>query len=532
MKRRAKSYLSLSPRPLPAEVERKDLLNRITHASEVSLLVLAAPSGYGKTTLLGQLARAADHPAWLTLSERHTDLTTLADELMTSVAQVAKDADFTHIRKAISEGAQVSALSVPLAKALDALGVNLHILVDQANLLGDGRVTWLESFALALGEGHRLSYGAYDLSSERLAVPLASGRALLLTATDLAFSEEESRAYLAARGSTQDAADVQRALEGWPAGIGLAAAEVGHIVSPDNLLETVFNRLSEEVRGALPEASVLEVWREADAEKLGCKLPKGWLGEAQRSGLPLTPLSTKTYRPHTLVAEMLERELQNRPKRYAELHTLAGDEARKNEDLVAALQHYRKAGRLSEAFEVAEELIPQLNDRQEFKLVCELLEPLLPTVERFPPEVFAYYGHALFSTGQLKRSERVFQDLQASEQGEPLTSIFLADVLYEQRRYAKMYETICRVVTQANKSAHFYTAQRMLVRALTELGRHDKALALIQNVIARAETEENQLQLASALLSLEVLYFRTGDYAACERTILKALVQVQADRIG
>ena len=73
----------------------------------------------------------------------------------------------------------------------------------------------------------RLSYGAYDLASERLAAPLASGRALLLTATDLAFSGEESRRYLKARGSTQDAAEVQRALEGWPAGIGLAAAGVG-----------------------------------------------------------------------------------------------------------------------------------------------------------------------------------------------------------------------------------------------------------------------------------------------------------------
>ena len=93
-RRRGKNYVSAAPRPLPAEVVRKGLLSRMTQASEASLFVLAAPSGYGKTTLLGQLARASKHAVWLTLSERHTDLTALADELMTSITGVVKDATF------------------------------------------------------------------------------------------------------------------------------------------------------------------------------------------------------------------------------------------------------------------------------------------------------------------------------------------------------------------------------------------------------------------------------------------------------
>lgn len=522
-RRRDKNYTSAAPRPLPAEVARKGLLGRVAQASEASLFVLAAPSGYGKTTLLGQLARGSKHAVWLTLSERHTDLAALADELMTSVTSVIKDATFARIRKAVSEGAQVSALAVPIARELDDLGVNLRILVDQANLLGESAVSWLESFALALGEGHQLTYCAYDLASERIAAPLASGRALLLTTTDLAFSEEESRAYLKARGSAQDVSEVQRALEGWPAGIGLAAAEVGHIVSPDNLLETVFNRLPQAVREALPEASVLEIWREKDADKLGCKLLKGWLKEAQRSGLPLTPLSVHTYRPHTLVLERLEGELQNRPERYAELHTSAGDNARKNEDLVAALQHYRKAGHLAEAFEVAEELIPRLNDRQEYKLICKLLEPLVAFENNLPSEVAAYHGHALLRIGQLKRSKSLLEKLGAKGRGEPLTSIFLAKVFFEERQLVKMHATAKGAFKWVEKDIHLLHVQNTLTDALVELKRCEEALPIALDNVVRAEATRDKLRIANALTHLEVVHFYMRDYTSCEQAIKRAL---------
>ena len=523
MTKRLRAYTNSWPRPLPAEVTRSSLLERVTRASDASLFVLAAPSGYGKTTLLGQLARTSQHTIWLTLSERHTDLTTLANELMTSVTQVAKEATFARIRKAVADGAQVSALAVPIARELDDLEVNLRILIDQANLLGEDAIGWLETFALALGEGHQVAYCAYDLASERLAVPLASGRALLLTATDLAFSEEESRAYLKARGSLQDAAEVQRALEGWPAGVGLAAAEVGHIVSPDNLLGVVFARLPQAAREALPEASVLEVWREADAEKLGCKLPKGWLREAQRSGLPLTPLSARTYRPHTLVLEMLERELQNCPERYAKLHTFAGNEARKNGDLISALQHYQKARQLAEASQVAKELIPQLNDRQEYKLICDLLGPLSPSENDLPPEVAAYHGYALLQTGQVKHSEKLLKNLKVSNQGEPLTSIFLAELCYEKGQYFRMYKVVNDAFEWIGGDHQLHLARTTLVDALSRLERYEEALLLARELVASAEASGDQLRVASALLPLKNLYFHMNDYTACEQTIKRAI---------
>ena len=74
MTERLRYYTNSWPRPLPAEVTRKSLLDRLIQASDANLLVLPAPSGYGRTTLLGQLARASKYAARLSLGERHTEL--------------------------------------------------------------------------------------------------------------------------------------------------------------------------------------------------------------------------------------------------------------------------------------------------------------------------------------------------------------------------------------------------------------------------------------------------------------------------
>ncbi len=68
------NHTDLWLRPLQAEIAHSSLLDRLIRASDANLLVLPAPSGYGKTTLLGQLARASEYAARLSLGEGHTEL--------------------------------------------------------------------------------------------------------------------------------------------------------------------------------------------------------------------------------------------------------------------------------------------------------------------------------------------------------------------------------------------------------------------------------------------------------------------------
>lgn len=520
-RRRKRDYASTLPRPLPAEVARTALLERVTRADDASLIMLIAPSGYGKTSFLGQVARASQHAAWLTLSERHTELQTLSHDLMASITKVAEEATFERVHKAVAEGAQVSSLATSFARELDELVLNLRILVDQANLLSSDALAWLESFALALGEGHQLIYCAYDLASERLAAPLASGSALLFTASDLAFSEDETRAYLNARRSSADVYQVHRDLEGWPAGVGLVAAGVEHVLTHDDLLSAAFDQLPEDVREALPEASVLEVWHEEDAIQLGCNLPKGWLKEARRAGLPMTPLSVQAYRPHTLVIEVLDTGLRARPERYRELHSKAGSKAEKHYAFIPALQHFKKAEQTQNAFRVAELLVPQLRKRAEESLICDLLSSFCET--DLPPSLIAAYGSALIHTDQTAHGEKILERLRAQELGGFRVLISLSILAGRKGDARQMLALAEESLYQVYDEETRVSPLTLKLTALLYLGRYSEALSLIHELTALLQNGENRVQLSLVYRQIGRIYFDTEQYSDCEVVIRQAI---------
>src|SRR5215470_17308655 len=49
-------------RPAPSAVVRERLIRNLTHAADVPVVLLAAPAGYGKTTLLAQWAQQDPRP--------------------------------------------------------------------------------------------------------------------------------------------------------------------------------------------------------------------------------------------------------------------------------------------------------------------------------------------------------------------------------------------------------------------------------------------------------------------------------------
>jgi LuxR family maltose regulon positive regulatory protein len=75
------------PQPRPGLVARPGLVERVRSGEPV--VVISAPAGYGKTTLLAQWAAAEDRPvAWLTVTEGDNDLTVLVAYLIRALDRV------------------------------------------------------------------------------------------------------------------------------------------------------------------------------------------------------------------------------------------------------------------------------------------------------------------------------------------------------------------------------------------------------------------------------------------------------------
>jgi LuxR family transcriptional regulator, maltose regulon positive regulatory protein len=212
-------------------VPRTALLERLLATPAARLVCVAAPSGYGKTTLLAQWAeRRRGRGAWVTLDRHDNDPVVLLRYLAVALDRV-DPIDPGLLRFLESPGAAVpaglisrfvaglSSLRQPVTVVLD----NLELLVNQECLDAVAEV------------GLRLPAGSRVGLASRARPPLPSalthplGQVLEVGAQELAMDEGEVRAVLeraGVRSSDAEVAELLELTEGWPVGVYLASSAV------------------------------------------------------------------------------------------------------------------------------------------------------------------------------------------------------------------------------------------------------------------------------------------------------------------
>ena len=289
------------PRPRAAYVPRPRLAAHLDEGAAHELLVVSAPPGFGKTTVLADWARHRGHSvAWVSLDDGDNDPIRF----------------WRHVTAAVNAASSGTVGSV-------------------AALLGPPPPTTL----------HVVLAGRADPP-----LPLAGlrGRGQLseLRAADLRFTLAEA-AELIPAVSGIDVPDATVAMledrtEGWVTGLLLAALSLrgrtdaagalaefsgSHRFVLDYFVEEVLDRQDDDLRAFLIETSVLDrlsgplcdaVTGRCDGQTL--------LEAAERAGLFLVPLDEdrRWWRYHHLFADLLRaRMAQERPGRAAELHRAA-----------------------------------------------------------------------------------------------------------------------------------------------------------------------------------------------------------------
>ncbi len=511
---RERDLPSVIPKPLRFELARDRLLSRLEGAK---LIALVAPSGFGKTTLLAQHARTLGARAvWLELREDDADTITLAHDLRAGIERTRKD------------------LKIPdqhdpeaLARALDDAPQNLTLILDRLDRVGPDAGRWLEAFVAALAEGHRVIVAGYDADALSLARLVAEGSAVVIGPDELAFDPAETEQSLRERGYAGDASTVQDALEGWPAGVALVAAGASAQLAPTDLIADALSKLPTDVRRSLPEASVLGIWSEDTAARLGCRLPEGWISAVRRAGLPLTPLGKQTYRPLQVMLETLEAELRRDAARHTALHRTAGIAAEASGDTLHAIQHYRTANLDDEAVRLAERVTPQLFAQAEYRLLCRTLERLPFT--QLLAGVQEAFGIALTETEQVTRGEVILRQLRARN-GLSASGLFTLGKLAmrsgEHERTLTLAEEGLRMTDGiAADTTRFL---RLKGHALNELGRHTEALEVALEATRIAEAGDDLKELGQAILVAQSAHFSLGHWVACERLIRRGIEVFEA----
>src|SRR3954469_10152068 len=328
----------------PGTVQRTALLNRLRVVPGPPVVVVNAPPGYGKTTLLADWARRDERAfAWLSVDATDDDPHSLLGSLAAALDHV--DAcDPSVADAAVARRFDAHAKLARISRGLSARNAPIVLVLDDVHrIAGPRSLDVLSKLVTALPAGTQL------VPSGRAAPPLppaphlglwgraepplplarlrAEGLLTEIGVAELRLAPREVSALLRAAGlelADDDVRGLEESTEGWPAGLYLAAlalrsrdVDTPRVGGADRFLTDYF-RL--EALADLPAVDVEFLLRASVLEEMSgpvCDAVLERSGSAhaleslERSNLFVIPLDRerRAYRFHRLFREMLEAEL-------------------------------------------------------------------------------------------------------------------------------------------------------------------------------------------------------------------------------
>ena len=360
--------------PSPEMIERPRLTAGLLD-SRGALVLLAAPPGFGKTTLLAQWRAVDERPfAWLSLDAADNDPVVFWTGIVEAIRRVRPD--FGGVAEIALRATHVDVLDalIPLIlHELEAIDDEIVLLLDDYQFVENATChKSLTFFMDSKPTNVQLVLSSRSDPPIPVAKLRAAGELHELRALELCFTEDEQASFLNERLSLGLAADILAVLhertEGWPAGVYLASLTLRSTDDPvgfvegfggsnrhvvDYLTEVVLTMLAPEQRSFLLETSILE---SLSASLCDAVTRRGRsadrLVELERANLFLIPLDDRRerYRYHQLFAGLLEAQLEQRqPELVPELHRRACEWLESAGDLDGAIRHALAAGELEAA---------------------------------------------------------------------------------------------------------------------------------------------------------------------------------------
>ena len=423
------------PPPHPKGMLRPHLIERLNAGLHRNLTLLAAPAGFGKTTLLSQWLDGCARPvAWLTLDASDHEPARFLAYLVAALQTVVPEFGAGLLAALLAPQAPTPAAAVTdLINALATLAQPVVLVLDDYHLVSAAPV----DAALALLLAHQPPQLHLVIATrEDPPLPLARLRArdqlTELRVSELRFSHTEADALLSQTEGLSLSADVVAVLasrtEGWAAGLHLAALSLrGHQDAAgfvrsfsgnqrfvlDYLLEEVFQQQPSLLQQFLLRTSVLDRLCGPLCDAV-LAMPVG-TGQAtleaiERANLFLVPLDDQRcwYRYHHLFGELLQQRLPQEAAMdagaLATLHLRASGWYEAQGLMLEALHHAAAAADPARVAALAERAWAHMDSSFQAAAWCRWVGQLPEEVLRVRPVLCTQYAWALMDTGQTEAS--------------------------------------------------------------------------------------------------------------------------------
>lgn len=368
-----------APRKPSSLVDRPRLIAALNAIAGCRLVLLCAPAGFGKTTLLSQwrdhCLERDDFAAWLTLDEADADAHLFLGGVIRSLS--AAGLQMGGMANQAEHGLNeltVDGILHELVALIERSDRQVLLLLDDyhraANPLLD---RLLDRLILLLPNNCQLVMSTRQRPDIAIVHLLGSGAAVEMTGDMLRFTTSESRQILGLEEPDRSHDGLMERIEGWPVALQLArlltlqqqagpaalarlSSRGGHLWA--FLTDQVLNGLDNECVDFLLDTSILEKFS-AEITDAMRERTDSWRIMARLEPLQslLTPLDSEDiwYRYHHLFAEYLQVQLrQRRPSAVGRLHLNASRAFERAGLLVEAVRHAGLAGDYQRCAELVE----------------------------------------------------------------------------------------------------------------------------------------------------------------------------------
>ena len=437
------------PRSRPKLVHRSRLIERLNDGlhQTLSVTLISAPAGFGKTTLVSEwVATCGQRAAWFSLGAGDNDPARFLAYLVAALQTIAPN---------IGEGV-LGALQSPQPPSTESI---LTSLLNEVTSMSD-------NFILVLDDYHVVDSKQIDnavvfllknlppqmhlviVTREDPDLPLAGlrarGQLTELRAADLRFTASEAAEFLnqvmSLNLSAANIAALETRTEGWIAGLQLAAISMqGHhdvasfIQSFTGSHHFVMDYLVQEVLQQQPESVQTFLLRTSILDRLCGSLCEAVLLDSSASGqatleylehanLFIIPLDNERrwYRYHHLFADLLRQRLHqsmassagDAARRVNELHIRASQWYEDNDLAIEAFQHAAAANDIERAERLIDGKGIPLHFSGGVTPILEWLESLPNEVRNARPSLWWRHAAMLLINGQ---TAGVGENLQAAE---------------------------------------------------------------------------------------------------------------------
>ena len=437
-----------APTPRPRIVSRTRLVDRLTLETGTGLVLVCAPAGYGKSTLLVEWSQSLSQKgvavAWYALDASDDDPIPFGSYLVASLSQaLGLASELARITQLLRSSPEIDLQGIlpAVINAIVSSDQDCVLILEDYHVISAPAIHSAVAFLLEhLPDNLHIVIGSRSDPPLHLARLRARGQLLELRAFDLRFTAAETAQFMnevmRLDLSPQLIETLEDRTEGWVAGLQLAALSLSgradkegfiaaftgsHRYLVDYLLDEVVSRQSTEVQAFLQSTSILD--------RLCGPLCDAILGEASGSALILDQLERTNlfvvvlddegywYRYHHLFRDFLRNQLnKTQPERVAALHRSASEWYAANGFWREAVQHAFQTADWSYAAFVVEQHSFTMIMYSEISTIYEWCSAFPEEVMQQRPMLCLLQGLALAYSFRRQNHARVEARLRQADQ--------------------------------------------------------------------------------------------------------------------